>query len=422
MAKLHWFCAGLILAATTARAAEAPADAVERGAYLARAGDCIACHTAPGGAEFAGGLPLDTPVGRIYSTNITPDRATGIGSYSLEDFTRAVRQGVAKDGHRLYPAMPFPSYTKVSDADIQALYAYFQHGVTPVKQANRPSAIPAPLNLRFPLAIWDVMFLHEGAFRPDPAHDARWNRGAYLVEGLGHCGACHTPRALSLQEKALSDGDGSIFLSGNKFDGWFAKSLRGGDQDGLAGWSEGELVTFLKTGTTDRTAAFANMAEVVQHSTQYLSDDDLGAIAHYLKSLPAHQGGSSAAAGTRQAAATAEDHPGRGSANYNQFCVTCHRPDGGGAPHIFPALAGNDVVETADPTSLIHIVLSGGRIAHTSAHPMPFAMPGFARMDNRDVAEVVTFIRTTWGNNAAPVSADQVAKVRANLTQAEVKP
>ncbi len=424
MAKTHWLYAFLVLAATTARAAEAPAaGGMERGAYLARAGDCIACHTAPGGADFAGGLAFDTPVGRIYSTNITPDRETGIGAYTLEDFARAVRQGVAKDGHHLYPAMPYPSYAKVSDADIKALYAYFHDNVAPVKQANRPSAIPMPLGFRFPLAVWDALFLKEGAYRPDPAHDARWNRGAYLVEGLGHCGACHTPRAVTLQEKALSDRDGSTYLSGSKFDGWFAKSLRGNDRDGLGGWSEGDIVTFLKTGTTDRTAAFAGMAEVVQHSSQFLTDDDLEAIAHYLKSLRARQGAPEAPARTIQAAAApAEDHPSRGGAAYSQYCVTCHRADGGGVPRIFPALAGNDVVETADATSLIHIVLGGGRIAHTMAHPMPFAMPEFTKMDNREVAEVVSFIRTAWGNDAGPVTVDQVAKVRATLGKAEAKP
>jgi mono/diheme cytochrome c family protein len=418
MAKLYWCCACIVLAATAARAETAPtADSVERGSYLAGAADCVACHTAPGGKEFAGGLPMPTPLGRIYSTNITPDRETGIGSYSVEDFTRAVREGVAKDGHYLYPAMPFPAYAKISDADIQLLYAYFQHGVAPVKHANRPSDIPFPLSFRFPLFFWD-MFVRRGPFQPNASQDAQWNRGAYLVQGLGHCGTCHSPRALTLHTKALTERDGPAFLAGAVIDGWYAKSLRG-DKDGLGQWSEADIVTFLKTGITDSTAAFGDMAEVVQHSTQYLTDDDLAAIARYLKSLPGHQKEPAVAAGAHTASSANDDHPTRGSAAYDEFCVTCHRADGGGVTHIFPALAGNDVVETAEATSLVHIVLSGGRRPRTTARPNPFAMPAFKTLDDREVAEIVTYIRTAWGNSASPVTAEQVAKIRATLTEAE---
>ncbi len=419
MAKLYWCCAFFVLAATALRAETVPTanPVAERGSYLARAADCVACHTAPGGKEFAGGLPMPTPLGRIYSTNITPDRDTGIGTYSIEDFSRAVREGVAKDGHYLYPAMPFPAYAKISDADIQDLYAYFQNGVAPVKHDNRPSDIPFPLSFRFPLFFWD-MFVRRGPFQPNSSQDAQWNRGAYLVQGLGHCGTCHSPRALTLHAKALTERDGPAFLAGSVIDGWYAKSLRG-DKDGLGQWSETDIVTFLKSGITDSTAAFGDMAEVVQHSTQYLTDDDLTAIARYLKSLLGNQEQPAVSAGAHTALSSADDHPTRASAEYEEFCVTCHRADGGGVTRIFPALAGNDVVETAEATSLVHIVLSGGRRPRTTARPTAFAMPAFKKLDDREVAEIVTYIRTAWGNSASPVTAEQVAKVRASLNEPE---
>jgi thiosulfate dehydrogenase len=418
MTKLFWCSVVVVLAATAARAETGSAAAsVERGRYLARAADCAACHTARGGEEFAGGLPMPTPLGRIYTTNITPDPETGIGTYSLGDFSRAVREGVAKDGHNLYPAMPFPSFAKISDADIESLYDYFQHGVAPVKRANRSSDIPFPLSFRFPLVVWD-MLVRRGPFRPNPAEDAQWNRGAYLVQGLGHCGTCHSPRALTLHEKALTERDGPAFLSGAVIDGWYAKNLRG-DKDGLGRWSEADIVSFLKTGSTDRTAAFGDMAEVVQHSTQYLTDDDLTAIAHYLKSLPASKEQPSVSPGAQTASSSTGDHLTRASAAYEEFCVTCHRADGGGVTRIFPALADNDVVETADATSLVHIIVSGGRRPRTADRPNAFAMPAFTTLDDRDVAAIVTYIRTAWGNSAGPVSADQVAKLRPSFGEAE---
>lgn len=415
MAKLYWCCALLLLAATGSRAESAPAadSAVERGRYLARAADCVACHTASDGEEFAGGRPIATPIGRIYSTNITPDAATGIGSYSVEDFSRAVREGIAKDGHYLYPAMPFPAYAKISAVDIADLYAYFQHGVAPVKHANHPSAIPFPLSFRFPLYFWD-MFVRRGSFQPNPARDAQWNRGAYLVQGLGHCGTCHSPRALTLHTKALTERDGPAFLAGADINGWYAKNLRG-DPDGLGRWSDADIVAFLKTGVTDRNAAFGDMAEVVQHSTQYLADDDLTAIARYLKSLPGERAAPSVAANIPTNSSSNGGRRSHGSFAYEEFCVTCHRADGGGVAHIFPALAGNDVVETADVTSLVHIIVGGGRRPQTAARPNAFAMPAFNKLDDREVAEIVTYIRTAWSASAGAVTTDQVAKIRATV-------
>ncbi len=418
-----WCCAFIILAATAARAETASTadSAMEPGLYLARAAGCAACHTAAGGERFAGGRPLMTPVGRIYTTNITPDRETGIGSYSSADFSRAVRQGIAKDGHRLYPAMPFPSYAKISDADMAILYNYFQHRVAAVRQADRPADIPFPLNFRFPLIVWDAMFLHRGTFQSDPARDAQWNRGAYLVQAIGHCGACHSPRALTLQEKALSERDGTDFLAGAVIEGWYAKNLRG-DKDGLGRWSEADIVAFLRTGSTDRTAAFGNMADVVEHGTQYLTDGDLSAIARYLKSLPARAAEPVVAGGTPSGSSSAPDKSGGASATYEEYCVTCHRTDGSGVTRIFPALAGNDVVDTANATSLVHVVLSGGRRPRSAARPNAYPMPAFTTLDDSEVAAVVTYIRTAWGNAAGPVTAKQVAELRASLSEWEETP
>jgi mono/diheme cytochrome c family protein len=197
-----------------------------RGEYLARAGDCVACHSVPGGKAFAGGLKMGSPLGAIYSTNITPDPETGIGAYTLDDFDGALRRGFAKDGHRLYPAMPYPSYAKLTDDDVRALYEFFMKDVAPVHQTNQPNEIPALLSFRWPLAIWDLVFMSRGSYAAKPEHDAVWNRGAYLVQGLGHCGACHTPRGLAFQEKALDDNS-STYLAGALLDAWSAPNLRG---------------------------------------------------------------------------------------------------------------------------------------------------------------------------------------------------
>ncbi|MGR3965617.1 c-type cytochrome [Pseudomonas sp. 910_23] len=394
----------------------AESDLIKQGEYLARAGDCVACHTAKGGKPFAGGLPMETPIGVIYSTNITPDK-TGLGDYSFEDFDKAVRHGVAKNGSTLYPAMPYPSYARVSDSDMQALYAYFMKGVGPVAQENKDSDIPWPLSMRWPLAAWRWMFAPAVETQPSPAAaDPVISRGAYLVEGLGHCGACHTPRALTMQEKALSATDGNDFLSGSApLEGWIAKSLRGDHKDGLGSWSEEQLVQFLKTGRSDRSAVFGGMSDVVVHSMQYMSEDDLTAIARYLKSLPAVDPKDQPHQYDKQVAEALwkGDDSKPGASVYIDNCAACHRTDGHGYTRVFPALAGNPVVQTADATSLINIVLNGGTLPATHTAPSTFTMPAFAwRLSDQEVADVVSFIRGSWGNQGAPVNASDVAGLR----------
>lgn len=334
------FLALSALACGIAQAAAAPDPAlVRQGEYLARAGDCVACHTARDGKPFAGGLPMETPIGAVYSTNITPDRKTGIGDYSFEDFDRAVRHGVARSGDTLYPAMPYPSYARVSEADMRALYAYFMHGVEPVEQPNKASDIPWPLSMRWPLAFWRWTFAPEVKdFQAAAGQDPVLARGAYLVEGLGHCGACHTPRGLGMQEKALAASDGAAYLSGSApLENWIAKSLRGDHRTGLGSWSEADLVSFLRTGRSERSAVFGGMSDVVVHSMQYMTDADLTAIARYLKSLPPadpadqpHVYDESVA----QALFHGDDSK-TGAALYVDNCGACHRTDGKGYARVF---------------------------------------------------------------------------------------
>ncbi|KAA0985831.1 cytochrome c [Pseudomonas sp. ANT_J28] len=405
-----------LLGCGSVNAAEIDQNLIKQGEYLARAGDCVACHTAKDGKPFAGGLPMETPIGTIYSTNITPDK-TGLGDYSFEDFDKAVRHGVAKNGSTLYPAMPYPSYASVNETDMKALYADFMHGVAPVAQENKASDIPWPLSMRWPLAGWRWMFAPAVAdYKAAPGEDAVVSRGAYLVEGLGHCGACHTPRALTMQEKALNAGEGSAFLSGSApLEGWIAKSLRGDHKNGLGSWSEEQLVQFLKTGRSYRSAVFGGMSDVVTHSMQYMTDNDLTAIARYLKSLPANDPNDQPHQYDKQVAQALwnGDDSKPGASVYIDNCAACHRTDGHGYTKVFPALAGNPVLQSDDPTSLIHIVLKGGTLPATHTAPSTFTMPGFAwRLSDQEVADVVSFIRSSWGNKGEPVKASTVADLR----------
>lgn len=377
-----------------------------RGEYLARAGDCVACHSVPGGPAFAGGLKMGTPLGDIYSTNITPDPVHGIGRYTLEDFDQAVRHGVARDGHHLYPAMPYPSYAKLSDDDVKALYAFFMHDVPPSQQPDRAGTIRWPLGMRWPLAVWDTLFAGGGPYVAKPGHDAEWNRGAYLVQGLGHCGACHTPRGWAWQEAALDDGD-PAYLSGAPLDGWSAPDLRGDLRTGLGSWSEAEIVQFLKHGHNRDGSAFGSMTDVVNNSTPYLGDADLKAIAVYLKSLSP----------TRQEPAYAYNdsgHPaGPGATLYQTRCAACHRADGRGFAPDMPPLAGNPIVLDRDPSSLINVVLNGSTPMVVKGAPAPYRMPQFrVQLSDRQIADVLSFMRAAWGNGAPAVAADQVTALR----------
>lgn len=390
---------------------------LEQGAYLARAGDCDACHTAPDGQPFAGGLAMTTSLGMIYSTNITPDTEHGIGQYSFEAFDRVMREGIARDGHHLYPAMPYTAFTKISASDMRALYVYFKQSVQPSPTANRETKLPWPLSMRPLMAMWNLLYLKKGDYASDANHSAGWNRGAYLVQGLGHCGACHTPHGIAGQEKAVSEADGRHYLAGAVIENWFASNLTADFSTGLRGWSRQEIVEFLKTGRTAHSAAFGAMAEVVGKSTQHLRDEDLAAIAEYLKSLPAASGNAAAptaaATDTTPRALRAGDVTTRGAQLYLDNCNACHRSDGAGAPRTFPALAKSEVVNAEDPTSLIHIVLTGSAMPSTKTAPSAFRMPDFSwRLSDEEVADVLTFVRSSWGNQAPQVAAGDVGRLR----------
>lgn len=412
------FYAGLALALLPAAVPAASGgtapdgEQIARGEYLARLGDCAACHTAQGGRLMAGGQDFDTPFGVIHSTNITPDVKTGIGGYSFEQFDRAVRKGVAADGHNLYPAMPYPSFAKIRQSDVRALYAYLMHGVAPVNRANRDNDLQWPFSMRIGMSLWNMAFFDDQEYKTDPAKSASWNRGAYIIEGLGHCGSCHTPRGLALQEKAMSaDGaDGGSFLAGGSVDAWHAPSLR--DL-----WPAPEIAQFLQTGRNGHAAAYGTMTEVVHFSTQHLTDDDLAAMAEYLKSLPsgeaARPAGSQPAPSPQQTAQAL--YQTRGGLGYVQFCSTCHRLDGRGVRDLFPTLADNHSVLSADPSSVIHVLLSGWKSAETQRYPRAFGMPDFSSLSDRELAEIVTFVRTNWGNQGEAVSPEQVRKLREQI-------
>jgi len=414
MSRLKFLAVTVLLSCVSAAShAQQPQTPTNKGEYLARAGDCVACHSAKGGKAFAGGLAMGTPMGTIYTTNITPDPDTGIGNYSLEDFDRAVRSGVAKDGHHLYPAMPYPSYAKISDEDLKELYTFFMKNVPAVKQPNKPNEIPWYLSPRWPLAFWNLVFAPKVGYTPRQDHDATWNRGAYLIEGLAHCGACHTPRGIAIQEKALDAGSVS-YLAGAELDAWSAPNLRGDLRTGLGAWSAEDLQAFLKTGHNDRGVAFGSMLDVVNNSTPYLTDDDTKAMAVFLKSLPATADQPQFAYDDSTAKSLQSGNPKKAGADtYLGACAACHGADGKGQPPFMPPLAGNPAVLDADPSSLINLVLNGAEPLVVKGVPDAYRMPQFRiQMNDEHIADVLSFVRGAWGNNADAVSTDQVKKLR----------
>ncbi|WP_448665994.1 c-type cytochrome [Serratia plymuthica] len=381
----------------TLLAAGGSAQAMSAGEYVAKAGDCTACHTAPGGALLAGGMKFPTPLGAIYATNITPDKQHGIGAYSFDEFDRAMRQGIAKDGHRLYPAMPYTSYAKMNAADMRALYDYLMQEVSAQNAANRASDISWPLSMRWPLAVWNQLFHDDAQYRPDSGQSAEWNRGAYLVQGAGHCGSCHTPRGWAMQEKGL-DSKEPAFLSGAELDGWFASNLRGMPQE--------EVAALLKTGRSRHAAVAGPMSEVVTHSTQYLTDGDLNAIATYLHSLAAEKPPAEKAvapvAGSQQA----------GQRTYAMYCSTCHGNKGEGSDNTIPALAGNATVTADNPLTALRVLLEGAQTPITQ-QATAIAMPGYGwALNDRQAADLMSYLRGSWGNQAGAVTAQQVQEAR----------
>jgi mono/diheme cytochrome c family protein len=375
---------------------------IERGAYIARAGNCAACHTARGGAEFAGGTGIDTPFGTVFAPNITPDEATGIGSWSPDHFWRAMHHGRSKDGRLLYPAFPYPNYTQVTREDSDALYAYLR-SVPKVSQANKPHALGFPYNLQASLAVWRALYFQPGVYEPQSDKTAEWNRGAYLVRGLGHCIACHSTRnALG----ATSDG---VELAGGLIpvQNWYAPSLASSAEAGVAGWETRHVVSLLKTGVAPGSTVMGPMAEVVYRSTQHLSDGDLQAMAVFLKSLPQEP-----SVVVKQKAPDPTVMA-RGAELYDKNCAACHGAQGQGAAGAYPQLAGNRAVTMHSPANLVRVVLNGGYAPATAGNPRPYGMPPFGpTLADPEMAAVLTYIRNAWGNQAPPLSELDVLRLR----------
>lgn len=390
-------------------------ELIRHGEYVARLSDCVACHTTPESAPFSGGLAMATPVGKIFTTNITPDKITGIGDYSLADFDRAVRHGVARDGHRLYPAMPYPSYQKLSDGDVKALYAFIMHGVDPVSKENKPSEIPWPLNMRWPLAFWDTLFSRGQPYQRAEKQDDVWNRGAYIVEGPGHCGSCHTPRGLAFNEKGLDAGS-KDYLAGALLDGWYAPSLRGDTNTGISRWSEAEVAEFLKKGRNQHAVVFGSMADAFNNSTQYMSDSDLRAVAHYLKSLPPGVNNDGKpwqypATGAEELSVNMRNQR-PGAQTYLAKCSSCHGADGRGQAPWIPPLAGATSMQV-DPATATNVVLNGSARIVADGIPDAYRMPPYRKqLNDQQMADVLNFIRTSWGNQGKKTDAAAVQELR----------
>jgi mono/diheme cytochrome c family protein len=375
-------------------------DLAARGKYLATLGDCSGCHTAPGQPPFSGGLSIETPFGKLVSSNITPDAETGIGRWSDDQFVSAVQRGVAPNGH-LYPAMPFVYYAHASRDDILAIRAYLKT-VPPVRKAVHENTLPFPFNIRLLMVGWDLLFYKGGAFQPTAGKSDAWNRGAYIVRTLGHCGACHTP-------KNFLGGDKGHGLQGNTIQNWHADNLTADAHTGLGSWSAEDIAMFLKSGHNDRADAIGSMSEVVMDATHAFTDADLQAVATYLKDQPALADGGRTAKADPAAMTT-------GEALYRDNCTACHTQDGKGASGLFTPLAGSNAVQASDPTNLIRVVLQGVQSAGTETAPTGAAMPTFSwRLSDAQIADVLTYVRSSWGNVAPPVSGDDVAKLRKAL-------
>ncbi len=376
---------------------------VARGEYLARVGNCMACHTTQGGVPYAGGRGIDTPFGVVHSSNLTPDKAHGIGSWTSAEFWRAMHHGRSKDGRLLYPAFPYTNYTQVAREDSDAIFAYLQ-SLPATAQANRDHALRFPYNTQAALAVWRALFFTPGAPSAEPTQTAQYNRGAYLVNGLGHCTACHTPRnALGATTDAKAFTGGLIPVQN-----WYAPALNAAQEAGVKEWATNDVVALLKTGVAPQGSVLGPMAEVVFRSTQYLTDADARAMAVYLQALPQQTPVTPAAPIAPPAAAMA-----RGSKVYEQHCAQCHGDQGQGEPGAFPALAGNRAVMLPDPTNLVRVVLQGGYLPATQGNPRPHGMPPFQQLlSDEDVAAVTTFVRNSWGNQAPGVGTIEVYRAR----------
>ncbi|MCZ2105441.1 MAG: cytochrome c [Burkholderiales bacterium] len=385
-------------------AADLPAsgEVVARGAYLARIGDCASCHTRAGGLPYAGGRAIETPFGAVYASNLTPDPATGLGRWSADEFWRALHNGRSRDGRLLYPAFPYPDYTHVTRGDADAIFAYLRT-LDPVRAQTPAAALRFPYDTQAALAVWRALYFRPASWAEQPRESPEWNRGAYLVQGLGHCAACHTPR------DALGGPRRGVPLTGGVVPGdpWWAPSLVSAGQAGVANWPLPEVVALLTTGVTAHAGVSGPMAEVVFASLQYLNADDARAMAVYLRSLPAEP------EPTREARPAPAPVLERGQQIYADRCAQCHGDEGEGKAGAFPALAGNRAVRMSETLNLIQMVLHGGYQPATAGHPRPYGMPPFRQsLSEADVAAVLSYVRDAWGNGAGRVETMDVHRAR----------
>jgi mono/diheme cytochrome c family protein len=370
---------------------------IERGRYLATVGDCAACHTDNGGPTYAGGLRLQTPFGPIAAPNITPDTDTGIGNWTEDQFITAMQTGIAPGGTHLYPAFPYAYFSKVSRDDLADIYLYLRT-LPPVHHAVNRDTLPFPFDIRLLLAVWNRLFFAPGEFKPQASQSDQYNRGAYLVQGLGHCGECHTPKNM------LGGDRTSAPYRGGLLQGWFAPNITGTPRIGVGDWSVDDIVEYLKTGHNAHAAASGPMAEEIVNSSSRMTDADLKAIAVYLKSSD-----DGAAPGQPQSLPANDPAMRAGAAIYTDTCSACHTATGAGVERMFPALAGSAAVQQRDPTTLIRVVALGAQSAATDASPTGPAMPAFTwRLDAGQIADVLTYIRNSWGNAAKAVTPDEV--------------
>ncbi|WP_448682822.1 c-type cytochrome [Pseudomonas nicosulfuronedens] len=392
------------LTCTGVWASTAPSDLVERGRYVSLLGNCQACHTAPGGKPFAGGVKLQSPFGALVGSNITPDPETGLRKWTFQDFKQAMTEGKGRSGH-LYPAMPYPFYTRVTDEDNAALWAYLQ-SIEPVRNPVKSNQLPFPYDQRFLMIGWNLLNFSITPFQSNPGRSARWNRGAYIVEGLGHCGGCHTPKNL------IGGDENSHALGGYVVDSWYATDITANGYTGIGDWSVADIAEYLKTGRNRFDTASGPMAEVVADASLYWTDADAVAVATYLKE--------SASSDARPPAPLGADDPriASGADVYALYCTGCHGSTGRGVARLFPRLADTSLVRGESPASLLRIVLGGSRQGVDTALDAP-GMPAFARhLKDRQISDVLTFLRNRWGNAASPVGEADVSAMRQQLQQA----
>ena len=402
--------AASLLAASPGYAADKDSwSTIQRGLYLTHAGDCAACHTVDASKPFAGDYSLKTPFGVIYSANLTPDAETGLGKWTDDDFYHAMTMGRDKDGTRLYPAFPYTHFTIISREDSDDIFAYLK-SLKPIRQHVREPDFIWPLTWRFLMRGWNMINFEPHAFSPDSGKSAEWNRGKYLVEGLEHCAMCHSPKNITGAEK-----DGGQRFTGGAVEGWWAPSLTGDRRDGIGDWTKDQLIAYLKYGRNEKSAAIGPMTDVIEHSTRYLHDDDLSAIATYVKGFSTRADRPDDDSNT---SAKDQLESEVGAQIYAAQCSACHAPEGAGVPTMFAPLKGSSLVQSANPRSMLRLILDGGRAAVSDKYPTPHAMPAFDwKFTDAQIAAVATYVRNSFGNRASAVSADDVADLRGDLSK-----